>query len=127
MRFEYGLVILLVTAVISRIVSERAYKLLSQDEKARLMDAYSGMRAYCLLPLAAIIGAYVLASSRWPNYEGLLTSLYLAALVAYIAISQVFVYRTLGGLGVTNRWFHGLFVASRVVLYLGIATIIFFL
>jgi hypothetical protein len=48
--FEVAFVVLLCTVVAGRILSERALRLLSADQKVSLVDAFRGQRAYGLIP-----------------------------------------------------------------------------
>ena len=53
-----GLIALLTTVVISRILNERAMRQLTPAEKVRLLDGFASARAYSMIPLLVLVGGY---------------------------------------------------------------------
>ncbi len=60
----FGFIVLVVAVIISRIIMERALKLLGSDEKARLVDAFSGYRIYNYAAILILMVLYF-ASTRY--------------------------------------------------------------
>ena len=59
-----GYIALFAGVIVSRIINERGYRILSNEEKVRLMDGFSKARAYSLIPLLLLIGAYYLLMTK---------------------------------------------------------------
>jgi len=59
-----GYIALFAAVIVSRIINERDYRILSNEEKVRLMDGFSKARAYSLIPLLLLIGAYYLLMTK---------------------------------------------------------------
>lgn len=95
LTFQLYFVVFFVAVIASRILSSRALKLLSSDQKAALVDAFSGLRAYSLIPLVAIMAAYFIFMQHPVMSFQALTILYLGAFVAYIAWNFWFTRRRL--------------------------------
>ncbi|MFM8398400.1 MAG: hypothetical protein ACKOAH_11285 [Pirellula sp.] len=53
-----GFVALLAAIVASRFINESGYRKLEPDQKLRLMDGFSRTRAYSMIPLLALVGAF---------------------------------------------------------------------
>jgi hypothetical protein len=67
-----GYIALFAAIIVSRIINERGYRVLSDEEKVRLMDGFSKTRAYSLIPLLILIGVYyVLMTKTERNYSAL--------------------------------------------------------
>jgi hypothetical protein len=70
-----GFVLLIAGLFGSRYLGERAMRLLSSEEKLKLLDSFSGLRVFGVLPLLIIgfsfIGiGYLPQSFMWPAYLG---------------------------------------------------------
>jgi hypothetical protein len=81
--FSLGLFILLATVVGSRWLNQGALARLSDAEKVRVLDAFSGKAKYLPVVLVALLGAHLLAPDWLP------TPLYLGCLAAYVVVSLI--------------------------------------
>ena len=77
-----GFVVLLATVVIGRFLNEAAYKKLDSDQKIRLMDGFSRTRAYSMIPLLVLVGAYWFLITRTDVDRNLVSFAYFALLIA---------------------------------------------
>lgn len=62
-----GVLVFLVAMVINRVLAEKALKRLSTEEKARLLDSFSGYRIYSMVVLVILVLLYVIASKTSPE------------------------------------------------------------
>ena len=53
--YVIGLFAFVVCVLVSRVLSERAFRALPADQKVTLMDGFSGMRAYSMIPVLGIL------------------------------------------------------------------------
>jgi len=90
-----GVLVLLACILIARFVSEASLKLLSVEEKARLLDVFASMRKYNMLILFVIIGATFGAYSAHLIDGQLFNIAYISLCSIYLAFISVFSYRTL--------------------------------
>ncbi len=56
-----GFVALLICVFISHLISEKAFKALNDEEKIKLMDAFSGVRKWKLAPLIIVLLLFALS------------------------------------------------------------------
>ena len=75
---------LLVAIIVSRIVAERALKLLSSSQKAELIDSFSSLRAFSLIPLVVIFAIYYWALEYSKFSYKVITYIYFSALAIFI-------------------------------------------
>lgn len=88
--FPIGMIVFFGCIVASRYLGERAFRRLDDAQKLRLLNTFSGMRAFSMVPLLAIMGVmwgipYLLPSvvgiERWCAIAGMvLMLLYLVAM-----------------------------------------------
>jgi hypothetical protein len=84
-----GFLIFIASIGISRWLNETAYKKLDSEQKLRLMDGFSGARAYAMIPLLVLIAAYVLLMSNKSLNRQWVTGGYFVCLFVYLAIRVV--------------------------------------
>jgi hypothetical protein len=102
--FIAGLVLLLVGLFGSRYLAERAMKLLSSEEKLKLLDSFSGLRVFGALPLLLIFFSffgigYLPQGLMWPAYFGAW------GLVAiYFVVVHRLVFRRMSDLGINTEY-----------------------
>jgi hypothetical protein len=84
-----GYIALIAAIVISRIINERGYRLLSNEEKIRLMDGFSKSRAYSLIPLLVLIVGYCLFITKTDLNKGLVSLGYFGLLIAFVIVRSV--------------------------------------
>ena len=116
--FFVGLMLLLLGLFGSRLLSERATKLLSSDEKLVLLDSFSRIRVFGTLPLIIMIFAlfgmtYLPRVWLWPAYFGAC-----ALLALYFAIMHIIISRRLTKLGISASY-RTAYNRARLVSYSG--------
>lgn len=114
-----AIAIFLGCVLISRIMGERALRQLSPDEKVRLLDAFSTLRAYSFVPLIVIVLAAIGLPKLFPNGPWWLSILVLSACGIYVVALHVFEVRKIGKLGLPQSYTHRHF-SSRYISYVGI-------
>src|SRR5262245_56576103 len=79
-----GLIVFLLCAFCARFIAERALQTLPDDQKLRLVNAFSSMRTYGLLWAVGLLGAMFLLLKAFP--EDRRTGLYLGLGLALVFI-----------------------------------------
>jgi hypothetical protein len=102
--FIAGLVLLLVGLFAGRYMAERSMKLLSPDEKLKLLDSFSRLRVFGSLPIL-IIGflfmgmGYLPQSLMWPAY---FTGW--ALIAVFFVVIHLYVFRKLREFGINAEF-----------------------
>jgi hypothetical protein len=126
-----GLAAFFVGMIASRILSERALRLLTPDEKLRLLDSFSRLRAFGSIPLVLLVFIFFSITSFPPQFvmPGFLGAWALFA--GFVAWQHYFVHRRLRELAISEsyraafsraQWvsrsgFIALFVCSVIAIY----------
>jgi hypothetical protein len=119
-----GYAALLAAIIVSRIMSERGYRMLSADEKIRLMDGFSRARAHSLIPLAILIGTFYFLITSTTLNRGILAVGYFASLIGYIIVRAVLNQRKLTTLQMPISY-RKYFMAAQAISMLGAAWFFF--
>lgn len=119
-----GYVVLLGSVVVARILNERGYRQLDDAEKLRLMDGFSATRAYSLIPLLLLIGAFWGLSSLPGIDHTLLAIGYFVGLLTYIVVLAVFNHRRMLSLEMPDNY-RKTFGLSRIISFTGVAWFFF--
>jgi hypothetical protein len=119
-----GFVALLVAMAASRIINERAMRSLTPEQKVRLIDGFSGARAYSLIPLVLLVGAFWLLSSRPEVDKKYLAIGYFSLLILFVIVQVAFSQRKLGQLDLPQNY-RRMFSLAQVVSCLGAAWFFF--
>jgi len=94
-NYWIGLFSMLLIILIARILSERAMKKLTQDQKVDLLDLFSNRRIYNYVILIGIIGLFVACSKLELISPALNIVIYIVLLTLYIFINTFLSYRKL--------------------------------
>jgi hypothetical protein len=65
-----GFIAFACAVAINRLLAERALKRLSVEEKARLLDSFSGHRIFSVVSMLIVVVVFFAASKAWPEYYG---------------------------------------------------------
>ena len=119
--FIAGVVAMFAGLIIGRILSEKALRHLSAEEKLVLIDGFSRLRMYGWIPLVVILASFVallFSSHEWrvPGFFGLF-----AAFLGLIAWKHCYVRRRLRQLSVSGAYCRTITLA-QVVSLLGFLT-----
>ena len=109
---------------IGRFLNEAAYKKLDSDQKIRLMDGFSRTRAYSMIPLLVLVGAYWFLITRTDVDRNLVSFAYFALLIAYVALRTVLNQRKLLQLDMPADY-KRFFAASQIITSCGAAWLFF--
>lgn len=113
-----ALIVFLVCIVLSRTLTERAFRRLVDDDKRKLVDALAGMRIYSLIPLVVVVAlvfgaSYVYAPARlWSGPVGL------GVIVAYLVAMHLVLVRRLRSRKLPDSFVRS-FLLARHVSHLG--------
>ncbi len=115
-----GVVLMLVSIAVSRLLHERGYRQLTPEEKLRLMDGFSATRAYSIIPLMIGLGVYwVLSNQPGINQRALGTG-FVVAFAAYIVLRLYFNYRKIVALEMPPHY-RSAYVSSQGIALAGVA------
>jgi len=121
-----GMAVFLAAIIVSRIIQERALRKLSTEEKGRLVEAFSGLRLFSLVPLAALSGLYFLMMSLDALTTSTLLTIFLPTALVFWGVMQVLIHRRLRRLHPHPDYLRayaigrGLFLGGFVLLLLSI-------
>jgi hypothetical protein len=119
MGFEAAFVIFLGAVIVSRIISRRGLKYLSAEQKGRLVDSFSGMQAYGLIPVVLLVIAYVtLQRFALVSFE-VLTVGYFALLIVWIAWNFWFTRKRMRTLDLPSNYLSA-YRLAQAIQYAGI-------
>lgn len=119
-----GFLVLIGAMIASRMIGERGYRALDAEQKVRLMDGFSGSRAYSMIPLFVLIAVYWFLNSQTNLNKGYLTMGYFGLLIAFVIARTIWSQRRLAQLNLPadcNR----MFTLAQVVSFVGIAWFFF--
>ena len=123
MSFEVAFVVLLVTVVVGRILSERALKNLSIEQKGSLVDTFRAQRAYGLIPLVVLLAAYFALLTYTSVSRSLVSAIYWGAFLTYLAWNFWFTRARLATLHLPQTYLTQLGVA-RAIQYVGLGVLL---
>jgi hypothetical protein len=118
-----GYIAILAGVIGARIINERGYRTLSDEQKVRLMDGFAAQRIYSLIPLLVLIGSYFLLTRAGID-QTLLSAGYFGLLAAYIVVLAIWNHWRLKTLGMPDTY-RRFFTASQVVSMHGVAWFFF--
>ncbi len=119
-----GFIALFVAILGSRFVNERAYQKLTSDEKLRLMDGFSNVRAYSMVPLLVLMGLFWLLMTQTQLTRLVITMGYFGALVLYIAVRSILNRRKLIALAMPEAYRRS-FTIAQIISLVGLAWFFF--
>jgi hypothetical protein len=115
-----GYIALIAAIIVSRIINERGYRVLSDEEKVRLMDGFSKTRAYSLIPLLILIGGYYFLMTKTDLHKGVISIGYFGLLIAFVIIRSIMNHKKMKTLGLPDSY-RRMFTISQVVSLIGVA------
>jgi hypothetical protein len=104
-----GIVSLIGAVIASRFISEAGLKLLSQAEKATVIDAFSGYRKYSLLVLLVVLIPAILLPGSLPR------PLFFAVVCVFLLVVMVASNRELKSLGVAEAYTRRYLISQLVI------------
>jgi hypothetical protein len=114
-----GYISLFAAMIVSRIINERGYRVLSDEEKVRLMDGFSKSRAYSFIPLLVLIGGYWLLTTKTDLDRKMLSTAYFGLLIAFVVVKNFWDQRKLTALNLPAAY-RRYFTIAQVVSLIGV-------
>ena len=115
-----GLAVFAGAYIVSHIVRERALKRLSTEEKARLLDAFSGYRTYFMSAAVCLPLLYFIAIKLWPSTQSFLAPIFFVSFGLMLIIMTWLSFRKLNQLNLPRDYIRSFLISSGLQ-YLGIA------
>jgi hypothetical protein len=114
--------ILIVSIVASRIVSERALRQLSTDEKGTLLDSFSSYRLYNTVVILGLVVAYLVAMNYYPQSYSMLTLIFIILFFTISGTITALSYQKLKSIGMPDSYIKS-FLISLGIQYVGVAAV----
>ncbi|MGH9752182.1 MAG: hypothetical protein ACREA2_05305 [Blastocatellia bacterium] len=113
------IVILFSAIVISRIITERALKRLNSEDKARLLDSFSGYRIFNSALLLGVFIIWFVADKYSPHWRSTLTIIFALSFLGVSAAISILSYRKMKGLNLPAGYIKS-YLLSLAIQYLGV-------
>lgn len=121
--FLIGVFLLCLCIVISRVLSEKGLKILSDDQKVALLDAFSNMRKYGFIPLVFLFVIFIMADRTYHRLNSIAYFFFIGLLITYFIIIQIITSRKLGKLNLPKSYLK-IYLTSRIIYYFGFACLL---
>ncbi|QDV46755.1 hypothetical protein Enr13x_66640 [Stieleria neptunia] len=115
-----GFIALIFAIVVSRFISERAYRDLDSDQKLRLMDGFSSTRMYSMVPLLILVAAFWYLTTKTELDKSLITTAYFGLLIVYVVVRTILNQRKLLALEMPDTY-RRMFMTAQAVSLVGVA------
>ena len=119
-----GYVVVLLAFFVSRILRERGFSTLDTDQKLRLMDGFSKMRALSMIPLLVLIAVYWYSMTQTNVNKTFLTTTYFVSLIFYVLTLSTLNQKKLTLLDMPTNY-RIYFTVAQIVSFIGLAWFIF--
>ena len=116
--YVIGLFAFVVCVLVSRVLSERAFRALPADQKVTLMDGFSGMRAYSMIPVLGILAVMFGLPQLVPAHPRIGLFVGLGLLLVYVVGMHVVIVRRLRAMEINPKYQRD-FMFARHVSHLG--------
>lgn len=114
--------ILIVAVIASRIVSERALRQLSAEEKGTLLDSFSSYRLYNTVVILGLVVAYIAALNYFPRSYSTLTLIFIILFFTVSGTISILSYQKLKNLNMPDGYIKS-FLISLGIQYAGVAVL----
>jgi uncharacterized membrane protein len=114
-----GLVVFIAAYIGGRLISERALKILNENEKTKLVDGFSKYRIFSLIGVIALVILHFAVQSLMPNSYFASFHTFVGILVLYLLLSSLYSYNKLKNLEMPDKYINQ-FLLSTLVQYIGI-------
>lgn len=121
-----AIIIFLVLIVVSRYFSEKGLKSLTDEQKSALIDEFSKMRIFVLIPIITLVGLYFLILKYFRQHYFIATIVYFVAIIAYLIGNNIFIYFKLKKLDLSDEY-RKQYIIAQSLRYIGIVIFLFVL
>ena len=118
-RSLIGLIVFIAAFIAGRLISERALKILSDDEKGKLLQGFSKHRIFSFVGLVILVLVHFALQSSMSNSYFASLSAFVGALVLYLLMSSIYAYKKLKDLKLPDEYINQ-FLISTLIQYIGI-------
>ena len=115
-----GFIALIAAIIVSRFISERAYRELDSDQKLRLMDGFSSTRMYSMIPLLVLVAAFWYLTTKTEINKSLIAAAYFGLLIVYVVVRTILNQRKLVVLEMPAGY-QRMFMIAQAVSLVGVA------
>ena len=119
-----GILVFLGSVVVSRLLNERGYRKLDKEQKLRLMDGFSSVRAYSILPIVVILLVYWLLVTKTELNRAVLSYGYFAVLLLHMVGRTVFDQQKMSRLEMP-REYQRVYALSQGITFSGLTWFLF--
>jgi hypothetical protein len=116
----FGLAMFVGAYIASRIIRERALKRLSIEQKAQLLDAFSGYRTYFMSAAVCLPLLYFVALRLWPGAQPVLAPMFFISFGLLLLIMSWLSFRKLKQISLPTDYIRSFLISSGLQ-YIGIA------
>ena len=113
-----GVISVLVGLIVSRLVAEKALLILSQQEKARLVDDFANLRKYGQIPIIVALGIYMGIEFYGLSVADTALIALLIVFLLYLIVSQLIITKKLTSMNLPESYVKK-YKLSRYVYNLG--------
>jgi hypothetical protein len=117
------IVVLFAAIVISRIITEKALKRLSAEDKARLVDSFSGYRILNSTLLLGIFIIWIAATDFLPGWRYTLTVIFVLSFLSVSAAISGLSYRKMKNLALPGDYIKS-YLLGLAIQYLGVGFVL---
>jgi hypothetical protein len=118
------IVVFVATYLVSRVIKERALRVLSRQDKATLVEGFSGYRISHTVVLAVIVLFYVGTNLFFSDSLESMTPVFIAVLFNFLVISSIISYYKLKALNMPATYVKS-FVFGEMIQFIGIVFLFF--
>lgn len=118
-QFLLGAGLFVVGIVVSRMLSERNFAKLDDSQKVRVMDSFSSMRMWNLVPVFMVMVLFLGVVWIQPRYTTLASWVVMSLLVVFLFVRHFMVRRKLSSIQAPDWYARGVLLSSAVY-YAGI-------
>jgi hypothetical protein len=111
-----GIIVLLACIVVSRIISERALKKLTSEEKVVIIDSFAKLRTYNLIPLVVLFIAFFSANYLVPSIGHSLYIVFLVLILAFLIGLNFLIFKKLKALKVPSNYTKTVIFSKSIVI-----------
>lgn len=118
----FGITVFAVLYIVSRVVSERALRRLSNDEKARLVEGFSGFRIFSAVVVLLFVVIFLVAENYLTDLSGMIRLGFPVAIFILLIILSFLTFNKLKSLNIPESYIKTYLLATFLQ-YLGLAAL----
>ncbi len=116
----------IIVLLVSRVISEKASAMLSDNQRETLARSFSSFRKITIFPLLGVIVLYYFGLKLFPAHENAVSTVSFILLFLYVLVVNAVIFRKMSILHLPPAYVRRIILA-RVLLYGAVGFVIFFL